>query len=133
MHALIIDDSKTMRVIVGRILTQVGFQTTEAIHGLDGLKQLENGGRPDLVLVDWNMPEMGGLDFVRAVRANPAYLTLPLVMVTSESDTHYITQALEAGANEYIMKPFTGDMIKTKLELMGFALPENAQSPSPLC
>ena len=73
----------------------------------------------DLVLVDWNMPNMSGVDFVRAVRAIRQYDSLPLVMVTTNTELDQIASALEAGANEYIMKPFTQDVIRGKLELLG--------------
>ena len=77
-------------------------------------------GKADVVLVDWNMPEMDGLDFVKAVRAEVAYDALPLMMVTTNSEREHVECALEAGANEYIMKPFTGAMIREKLEILGF-------------
>jgi len=70
--------------------------------------------------VDWNMPEMDGIAFVRAVRADPGYDALPLMMVTTNSELDHVSTALDAGANEYIMKPFNGDMVKEKLELLGF-------------
>jgi two-component system chemotaxis response regulator CheY len=73
----------------------------------------------DLVLVDWNMPEMDGISFVRAVRAEPGYGALPMMMVTTNAELAHVSKALEAGANEYIMKPFTGDMMREKLELLG--------------
>ena len=76
----------------------------------------------DLVLVDWNMPEMDGITFIRAVRAEADYATLPLIMVTTNSDRLHVAEALEAGANEYIMKPCTADMMREKLELLGFAV-----------
>ena len=76
--------------------------------------------KADVVLVDWNMPEMDGLAFVRAVRADVGYAALPLMMVTTNTRAASTSaQALEAGANEYIMKPFTGDMIREKLEMLG--------------
>ena len=76
--------------------------------------------RADLVLVDWNMPEMDGITFVRAVRADDGYRALPLMMVTTNTERAQVSDALEAGANEYIMKPFTAEMIREKLEILGF-------------
>jgi two-component system chemotaxis response regulator CheY len=70
--------------------------------------------------VDWNMPEMDGISFVRAVRAEPEYVSLPMMMVTTNTELSQVAEALAAGANEYIMKPFTGAMIREKLELLGF-------------
>ena len=74
---------------------------------------------PDLALVDWNMPEMNGLEFVRSVRANSRFDHVPLMMVTTETDMERVSSALEAGANEYVMKPFTKDVILEKLQLLG--------------
>jgi len=90
------------------------------INGLDALVKLRAMGKADVVLVDWNMPEMDGLDFVKAVRAEIGYAALPLMMVTTNSEREHVERALEAGANEYVMKPFTGAMIREKLELLGF-------------
>ena len=120
MQVLVVDDSKTIRSILRVYLTKWGFEVTEAVNGVDALAQLKQMTHADLVLVDWNMPEMDGMSFVRAVRADPGYDTLPLMMVTTNTELDHVSQALDAGANEYIMKPFTGDMIKEKLELLGF-------------
>jgi len=120
MHALIVDDSTTMRMILKAYLQKMGFTVTEAINGLDALVKLRAMGKADVVLVDWNMPEMDGLDFVKAVRAEVSYDALPLMMVTTNSEREHVERALAAGANEYIMKPFTGAMIREKLEMLGF-------------
>ena len=120
MHALIVDDSTTMRMILKAYLQKMGFTVTEAINGLDALVKLRAMGKADVVLVDWNMPEMDGLDFVKAVRAEIGYAAMPLMMVTTNSEREHVELALEAGANEYIMKPFTGAMIREKLEILGF-------------
>ena len=77
--------------------------------------------RNEVVVVDWNMPQMGGLDFLRAVRAHSDHHAMPIVMITSEVDADRVRQALDAGANEYIMKPFTRTVIAEKLGLLGFA------------
>ena len=120
MHVLVVDDSKTIRSILRAYLTKWGFEVTEAVNGADALARLKQMPHADLVLVDWNMPEMDGLSFLRAVRADPGYDALPLMMVTTNCELDQVSKALDAGANEYIMKPFTGDMIKEKLELLGF-------------
>ena len=120
MRALIVDDSTTMRMILKAYLQKMGFTVTEAINGLDALVKLRAMGKADVVLVDWNMPEMDGLDFVKAVRAEIGYAALPLMMVTTNSEREHVERALEAGANEYVMKPFTGAMIREKLEMLGF-------------
>ena len=120
MQALVVDDSATMRQILKEYLQKLGFAVTEAENGREALGILKGMAAADLVLVDWNMPEMDGVSFVRAVRANPNYATLPLLMVTTNTELAQVATALEAGANEYIMKPFTREMIREKLELLGF-------------
>jgi two-component system chemotaxis response regulator CheY len=123
MHALIVDDSTTIRMILAEHLKKLGFDVTEAVNGrdaLDRLRGMKQADVVDVVLVDWNMPEMDGLSFVEAVRAERQYDELPLMMVTTNTELAHVARALEAGANEYIMKPFTRDMIREKLELLGF-------------
>jgi two-component system, chemotaxis family, chemotaxis protein CheY len=119
VHALIVEDSKPIRSILRVYLTKLGFEVTEAVNGVDGLDRLRGMAQADVVLVDWNMPEMDGISFVRAVRAQHGYDALPLMMVTTNTELEQVSKALDAGANEYIMKPFTGDMIREKLELLG--------------
>jgi two-component system chemotaxis response regulator CheY len=119
MHALIVDDSTTMRMILKAHLKKLGFEVTEAINGIDALDRLKAMATADLVMVDWNMPEMDGLAFIRAVRTEVAYAALPMMMVTTNTDRSHVAAALDAGANEYIMKPFTRDMIREKLEILG--------------
>jgi two-component system chemotaxis response regulator CheY len=121
MQALIVDDSTTMRMILKAYLQKMGFTVTEAINGLDALVKLRAMGKADVVLVDWNMPEMDGLALVQALRAVPDYDAIPVVMVTTESEVERVIQALEAGANEYLMKPFTKEGLLSKLELLGVA------------
>ena len=119
MHALVIDDSRALRRILGEMLRQVGFQVTEAGNGREGLAAVRSSTPLDVVLVDWNMPEMNGLEFVRAVRADDQYARLPLMMVTTETETEQMVTALAAGANEYVMKPFSRECIVDKLTIMG--------------
>jgi two-component system chemotaxis response regulator CheY len=118
MKALIIDDSRAMRAVLKGILQEAGMETVEANHGKEGLERLKGSG-VDLVLVDWHMPEMDGFAFVRALRGSAAFHSLPVLMVTSEGDTDMIVKALEAGADEYVLKPFTKDSIVQKLQTMG--------------
>ena len=120
MHALVVDDSHTIRRILTTYLETLGFEVTAAVNGRDGLDRLKEMDKADLVLVDWNMPEMDGISFLRAVRADGDYDALPVMMVTTNSEIANVSCALDAGANEYIMKPFTADMIREKLELLGF-------------
>lgn len=120
-QALVVDDSRTMRMILKKHLAGLGFSVVEAANGLEGLAALAKHGRPDLVLVDWNMPCMNGIDFVRAVREGGEYPGLPIMMVTSETEIDRMLQALEAGADEYVMKPFTFEVIEGKIALLGLA------------
>lgn len=118
-HALIIDDSRAMRAILKRILTKLDFQISEAAHGLEGLERLSENKDISICLVDWNMPEMNGLEFVKAVRSDEANSDLWLMMVTTETEMSRVVKAMAAGANEYVMKPFTDDVIEDKLRLLG--------------
>lgn len=120
MRALVVDDSSAMRSILKMVLAQAGFEVAEAKNGKDALWALENIGCGDIALVDWNMPEMGGLEFVRAVRADDRYGTMKIMMVTTETDLGQVREALDCGADEYVMKPFTRDSILAKLSLLGF-------------
>jgi two-component system, chemotaxis family, chemotaxis protein CheY len=123
MRALILDDSRAMRMILRRIMHSAGFEVVEAADGRQGLDALAGGPLPDVALVDWNMPGIDGLAFVNAVRDNPDYRPMTLMMVTTESEHDQVVRALAAGAHEYIIKPFTADAIVDKLELLGL-LPE---------
>ena len=118
MKALIVDDSRAMRTILKGILKGLGFETFEAGHGKEGLQRLLEQGAPDLALVDWNMPEMNGLDFIRTVRAERAYDGVRILMVTSEAEAVQVTRALAAGADEYLMKPFSKEVLVAKLNLL---------------
>ena len=127
MRALVIDDSRAMRRIVGSILKDLGFEVREAGDGREALDVLQEGQAegwvPDLCCIDWNMPVMDGLQFVLAVRADPAHRQVTLMMVTTESETGQIVKALAAGAHEYLIKPFTADALRDKLAMLG-VLPE---------
>jgi two-component system, chemotaxis family, chemotaxis protein CheY len=118
MRALVIDDSRAMRAIIRNTLTELGIEVVEAGDGREGLEQLRKAPDTDLVLVDWNMPGMNGLDFIKAVRADRAYAPVRIMMVTTETDQGQLIRALEAGANEYLMKPFTRDILVAKLSLL---------------
>lgn len=119
MDALVIDDSRAMRKILARILQQIGFEVSEAANGSEGLEQLEAGFAPCVALVDWNMPVMSGFEFIKAVRAREKYRNIRLMMVTTETGEREISKALDVGADEYVMKPFTKDVIVDKLRLLG--------------
>jgi two-component system chemotaxis response regulator CheY len=118
MRALVIDDSRTVRAIIRNILTEVGLHVIEAGDGREGLEQLHRAADLELILVDCNMPVMNGLDFIKAVRSDRAYDTVRIMMVTTETEQEQVIRALEAGANEYVMKPFTKDILVAKLSLL---------------
>jgi len=118
MRALVIDDSKPIRSILTDILVKQGFDVEVATNGLEAI-ELVKKEKIDLALVDWNMPEMNGLEFVQEVRKNNTYKNMLLMMVTTETALEKVADALEAGANEYVMKPFTKEIIIEKLALMG--------------
>lgn len=121
MRALIVDDCRTARVVLSGILKDLGFDVFEAPDGRAGLALLRELGGTDLALVDWNMPQMDGCAFVRAVRANEHYQRMRVVMVTAETDGTRMAQVLEAGADEYVMKPFTREILQGKLALVGLS------------
>jgi two-component system, chemotaxis family, chemotaxis protein CheY len=118
--ALVVDDSKTIRTILGRTLRELGYEVCEAANGIEALKVMEaEKAAINLVLADWNMPEMNGLELLKQLRLDPHLASLKVIMVTTETELDHMVSALEAGANEYVMKPFTKDILKEKLELVG--------------
>ena len=118
--AMVVDDSRAMRMLLRRTLAQLGYEVAEAGSGLEALSQLDGQTPPvSLMLVDWNMPEMNGLELVKKVRCDPRYSSISLLMVTTETEIGQMTEALEAGADEYVMKPFTRDILEDKLRLLG--------------
>lgn len=122
MRVLVVDDSRAIRRIISDIMKQLNFEVLEAGNGLEALDRLQQYGAPDIVLVDWNMPEMNGLEFIKAVRANPIYADLPLMMVTTETEMERMALAFMAGVNEYVMKPFDKQTIHDKLQLLGIGV-----------
>lgn len=119
VHALIIDDSRAMRAILRRILTKVDFKISEAGNGQEGLERLEQNKDISICLVDWNMPVMNGYEFIKAARSDNRNKDIWLMMVTTETEMSRVVKAMAAGANEYVMKPFTDDVIIDKLRLLG--------------
>jgi len=120
MNALIIDDSRAMRRIIGSIVKGLEFEITEAADGLEGLNEIEsNPEKYDLVMVDWNMPNMNGYEFIKAVRGQDRFNDVKIVMVTTETEPSRMAQALIAGVDEFVMKPFTKDVLVEKLQLIG--------------
>jgi two-component system, chemotaxis family, chemotaxis protein CheY len=119
VKALIVDDSRAMRAMLRSIMVDLGFEVAEAGNGNEGLVQLIEHPDTVVALVDWNMPEMDGLDFVKALRRKREHADLKVMMVTAENDMAKMARALMAGADEYAMKPLTRDAIVEKLELLG--------------
>ncbi|MEV8509755.1 response regulator [Actinoplanes sp. NPDC051475] len=120
MPVMVVDDSRAMRAILRRMVTSIGHEVVEADNGRSALEALQAMPEPpQAALVDWNMPEMNGLEFIGAVRAQPQWRDITLIMVTTESDPAQIVRALAAGAHEYIIKPFTPEVIKDKFEMLG--------------
>ena len=117
-QALVVDDSQAMRAVVCKTLQRLGFDVVEAIDGLDALERLSTMRVPELALVDWHMPRMNGIELVRVLRKNPAYARMAIVMITSETTTDSVVQALAAGADEYLMKPFSAEVLRDKLTLL---------------
>ena len=120
MHALVVDDSRVMRRVVGRIVSTLGFDVLEAGNGREALEQVAaHGDAIWVALVDWIMPEMDGLEFVRRVRAVPGNEDLLVMMVTAQTGAEEMRAALDAGADEYLMKPFNEEHLRAKLALLG--------------
>ncbi len=116
MRILVVDDSSTMRRIIINTLNKIGYSDyAEASNGREGCEKLAADSF-DLIITDWNMPEMSGVDFIRAVRANDQTKHLPVIMVTTNAAQGDIVQALDAGVNNYVVKPFTPDTIKERIQ-----------------
>jgi two-component system, chemotaxis family, chemotaxis protein CheY len=126
MKVLVVDDSRAIRGIISKHLVSLGFEVLEASGGVEALTQLKHLGRDDLVLLDWNMPEMNGFDVLRRIRTEREYDELRVMMVTTESEMNQVARALDAGANEYLMKPFNREALVEKLVLLGIDLGEAA-------
>jgi len=119
MRALVVDDSTAVRLYLRKILLPYGFEIVDARNGREGLQRVREQ-QIDLVLLDWNMPVMNGLELLQHIRTEPGVGSPCVMMVTSENDLQEVAQALEIGANEYVMKPFTPEIIADKLALLGF-------------
>lgn len=120
MKALVVDDSRAMRSMLKKMVLELGYDVIEAEHGQDALERLEaETAEVGFALVDWNMPVMDGLTFIRSVRDERRWDRLRLMMVTSETNPRHVYEALKAGADEYAMKPVTREVIREKLGMLG--------------
>ena len=117
-RCLIVDDSRVIRRVASKIIQDLGFDADEAENGRKALNALTIR-MPDLVLVDWDMPVMDGLEFAKELRKLPGGNKVVVVFCTTENDVPHIRQALDAGTDEYIMKPFDGEIVCSKLLLLG--------------
>ncbi|HET6438208.1 MAG TPA: response regulator [Anaeromyxobacter sp.] len=120
MRALVVDDSVPARRHAGRMLAELGFEVFEAGDGGAALKAMEQLGPVELVLLDWNMPYVDGMWFLRSLRKQPSFQEVLVVMATGNTDMASVRQALGEGANEYLMKPFTKELLTEKLQILGF-------------
>ena len=119
MRAIVIDDSKAMRRILKTALVSQGFEVVEAENGRQAIQYLRELGGLDLALVDWNMPEITGIELVELLRADTGFSSMRLMMVTTETEPEQVERALIAGADEYLMKPFTKETLTLKLQTLG--------------
>ena len=117
-QCLVVDDSSVIRKVARRIMEEVNFQIIEAENGQEALNQCQNN-LPDVILLDWNMPVMDGLEFLTQLRKEPNGNDPKVIFCTTENDMDHITQAISAGANEYVMKPFDKEIIHSKLQEVG--------------
>ena len=118
MRALIVDDSRFVRELLRGLLEKKDIDCDEAADGRAGLEKLHSAPAFDLALVDWNMPEMNGLEMLRQLRSE-GYSDLKVLMVTTEAENDFILRALDAGADEYLMKPFDNEALTDKLAMLG--------------
>ena len=117
MKILVADDSSTMRRIIKNTLNRLGYEDVlEGNDGIEAWELLDANPTCNIILTDWNMPNMNGLDFVKKVRADDRFQTVPIVMITTEGGKMEVVTALKAGVNNYIVKPFTPQVLKQKLE-----------------
>jgi two-component system chemotaxis response regulator CheY len=114
---MVVDDSRAVRMILTKNLAELGYQVSAAADGAEALGMLSD--EMSLVLVDWNMPRMNGLEFVERLRADPRYKSTKVMMVTTETEVDQMVKALAAGADEYVMKPFTKEILADKLRVLG--------------
>jgi two-component system chemotaxis response regulator CheY len=114
---MVVDDSSVMRQIIKNNLKQLGFELENLLDAGDGEEALTKvgGGAVDLIISDWNMPRMTGIDFLKAIRADGALKEIPFLMVTSEADKEKIMEAVQAGVNQYIVKPFNANQLEEKI------------------
>ncbi len=124
MKIIVVDDSTTMRRIIKNTLARIGdMEVYEGENGIDGWNVLNQNADAGMLITDWNMPDMNGLELVTKVRADPRFENLPIIMITTEGGKAQVITALKAGVNNYIVKPFTPDVLREKLSaVLGVSL-----------
>lgn len=122
MHALVVDDARAVRRVLRRSLEEIGIEVSEAADGVEALETLGADTEINLAIVDWNMPRMSGIEFVRRLRTLSDHQECRVLMVTTEAMEEQVLEALSAGADEYLMKPFTQEAFYEKLALVGVGL-----------
>ena len=115
MKVLVVDDSAIMRKVIEQILEMLGHESVPATHGLDAFERLKEHPDVRLILLDWNMPEMNGIEFLRAIKDRPGLSEIPVIMLTTESERRKMIEAIEAGAKHYLTKPFQPETLATKI------------------
>lgn len=119
-QALVVDDSRAMRMILAKTLRGLGYEVREASNGREALETIAGEKNAlNVVLTDWNMPEMNGMELLQRIRMDSALASLVVIMVTTETELDHMAAALEAGASEYVMKPFTREVLVEKLQMAG--------------
>jgi two-component system chemotaxis response regulator CheY len=117
-QCLVVDDSRVIRTVARRILEDLRYSVAEAEDGMEALRACREK-MPDLIFLDWNLPSMKGLDFIKSVRGQPDGAHPVILFCTTESDPSDIAAAMAAGANEYVLKPFDGNAVRAKLADIG--------------
>jgi len=115
MKVLVVDDSAIMRKVIEQILEMLGHEAVPATNGLDAFERLKQHEDVQLILLDWNMPEMNGIEFLRAIKERPGLSEIPVIMLTTESERRKMIEAIEAGAKHYLTKPFQPETLATKI------------------
>ena len=126
MKALVVDDSRAMRRIIAKYLQELGCEVHEAGSGIEALVAAPKIPGLSLILLDWNMPEMDGRTLLERLRSDPEFADIPVMMVTTESEMEQVEVALQAGASEYLMKPFDRQALREKLLLLGLDVDRKA-------
>ena len=115
MKVLVVDDSAIMRKVITQILEMLGHDSVPASNGLDAFERLKEHEDVRLILLDWNMPEMNGIEFLREIKGRPVLSEIPVIMLTTESERRKMIEAIEAGAKHYLTKPFQPETLATKI------------------